>query len=106
VDGLALRLYGIASQGGMRSLGLPGGTLSPGEPADFLSIDLEDPSVAGASAEDLVVAVVFSAARTAVRDVWVGGNAIVTNGESWAGRPGGREIARDFARVMKKLWGG
>ena len=106
VDGLALRIYGIASQGGMRSLGLPGGTLSPGEPADFLSIDLEDPSVAGASAEDLVVAVVFSAARTAVRDVWVGGDAIFTKGESWTGRPGGREIARDFARVMKKLWGG
>jgi formimidoylglutamate deiminase len=105
VDGLAARLYGFASQGGMRSLGIAGGALSPGEPADFLSIDLEDPSVAGASAGDLLPAVVFSAVRTAVRDVVVGGDAIVTEGEACAGRPGGREIAREFTRTMKKLWG-
>jgi formimidoylglutamate deiminase len=106
VDGLAARLYGFASRGGMRSLGLPGGTLSPGEPADFLCVDLEDPSVAGASEGDLLPAVVFSAARTAVRDVVVGGDAIVTDGEVSPGRTGAREVARDFARTMKKLWGG
>jgi len=30
----------------------------------------------------------------------------VTDGEASPGRPGAREIARDFARTMKKLWGG
>jgi formimidoylglutamate deiminase len=106
VDGLAARLYGFASRGGMRSLGLPGGSLDPGDPADFVAVDLEDPSIAGASAEDLLPAVVFSAARTAVRDVVAGGEAIVTDGEAAPGRPGASQIARDFARTMKKLWGG
>src|SRR6266404_5728362 len=43
VGGLGARLYGVASEGGMRSLGLPGGTLRPGEPADFVAVDLDDP---------------------------------------------------------------
>ena len=90
----------------MRSLGLPGGSLDPGDPADFVAVDLEDPSIAGASAEDLLPAVVFSAARTAVRDVVAGGDAVVTDGEASPGRPGASQIARDFARTMKKLWGG
>jgi formimidoylglutamate deiminase len=106
VDGLAARLYGFASRGGMRSLGLPGGTLEPGDPADFLSIDLEDPYVAGASEDDLLATVVFSASRAAIRDVAVGGELIVADGEIPPGRPAGREIARDFARTMRKLWGG
>jgi len=106
VDGLAARLYGFASRGGMRSLALPGGSLDPGDPADFVAVDLEDPSIAGASAADLLPAVVFSAARTAVRDVVAGGEAVVTDGESSPGRPGASQIARDFARTMKKLWGG
>jgi formimidoylglutamate deiminase len=106
VDGLAARLYGFASRGGMRSLGLPGGSLDPGDPADFVAVDLEDPSIAGASSADLLPAVIFSAARTAVRDVVAGGEAIVTDGEPSPGRPDASQIARDFARTMKKLWGG
>jgi formimidoylglutamate deiminase len=106
LDALASRLYGFASRGGMRSLGLPGGTLAPGEPADFLSVDLEDPSIAGASSGDLLPAVVFSAARAAVRDVVVGGAAIVTDGEASPGRPRAGDVAGDFARTMKKLRGG
>jgi formimidoylglutamate deiminase len=106
VDGLAARLHGFASQGGMRALGLPGGSLAPGEPADFLAVDLADPSIAGATSADLLPTVVFSAARTAVRDVLVGGEASMTDGEASAGRPGSGEVARDFARTMRKLWGG
>jgi formimidoylglutamate deiminase len=106
LDALAIRLYGFASRGGMRSLGLPGGTLAPGEPADFLSVDLEDPSIAGASSGDLLPAVVFSAARATVRDVVVGGAAIVTDGEASPGRPREGDVAGDFARTMKKLRGG
>jgi formimidoylglutamate deiminase len=105
VDGLAARLYGFASKGGMRSLGLPGGSLAPGEPADFLAVDLEDPSIAGASAADLLPNVVFSAARTAVTDVVVGGEAILAGGAPAPGRPAPDELARDLARTMKKLWG-
>ncbi len=105
-DALARRLYGFASSGGMRSLLLPGGSLAPGEPADFVVVDLEDPSVAGASADDLVSALVFSAARTAVADVFVGGEPVVRGGASAPGRPAADEVVRDFRGTMRKLWGG
>jgi formimidoylglutamate deiminase len=106
VDGLGRRLLGFATAGGMRALGLPGGTLAPGDPADFVAVALDDPSLAGASRDDLVPVVVFSAARTAVREVFVAGQPIVQGGGDVAGRPGGEEIVRDFERTMRKLWGG
>ena len=81
-DGLARRLYGFASTGGMASLGLPGGSLAPGEPADFMVVNLGDPSIAGASRDDLVALAVFSMARTAIRDVYVAGVPVVEAGRS------------------------
>jgi len=104
LDDLARRLYGFASGGGMNSLGLPGGHLAQGEPADFIVVDLEDPSVAGASAQDLLPNVLFSAARTAVRDVYVGGDPVVSGGASAPGRPATEEIAGEFRETMKKIW--
>jgi formimidoylglutamate deiminase len=106
IDALAARLYGFASAGGMRSLALPGGTLAPGEPADFVALDLGDPSIAGASAEDLLPTVLFSAARTAVMDVLVAGEPVLVEGAPPAGRPAASEVVSDFQRTMKKLWGG
>jgi formimidoylglutamate deiminase len=106
VDALAARLYAIASAGGMRSLGLPGGTLVPGEPADLVTLDLGDPSIAGASVADLLPAVLFSAARSAVRDVLVAGEAVLLDGFAAPGRPVAAEVVADFGRTMKKLWGG
>ncbi len=106
VDALASRLHGIASAGGMRSLAIPGGTLVPGEPADFVTLDLGDPSIAGSSAADLLPTVVFSAARTAVRDVLVAGEPALLDGEPAPGRPAAAEVVADFERTMKKLWGG
>jgi formimidoylglutamate deiminase len=105
VDGIARRLYAAASAGGMASLGLEGGTLAPGEPADFVVVDLDDPSVAGAGAADLVAAVVFSGSRAAVREVYVAGEAIVAGGEAAPGRPEGDEVAAAFRATMRKLWG-
>jgi formimidoylglutamate deiminase len=106
VDALAARLLGIASAGGMRSLGLAGGSLRPGEPADFLAVDLADSSIAGAYFEDLLPTVVFSAARTAVTDVVVGGDDVVRDGAPAAGRPAPAAVVADFARTMRKLRGG
>jgi formimidoylglutamate deiminase len=105
LDGLARRLYAAASAGGMAALGLEGGTLAPGEPADFVVVDLDDPSLAGASSEDLVATTVFSGSRGAVRDVFVGGEPIVAAGEAAPGRPEGDEVAADFRATMRKLWG-
>ena len=100
VDGLGARLYSIGSEGGMRALGLPGGALRVGEPADFLTADLDDPSIAGAAAEDLLSTVVFSMERTAIREVHVAGAAIVRDGRT------GHEaqVVPAFRAAMRRLW--
>ncbi len=77
---LARRLFDCASVNGARSIGFEGGRLQPGAPADFFTVDLDDPSIAGSSTEHLLANIVFSLSRTAVRDVVVAGKQIVENG--------------------------
>jgi formimidoylglutamate deiminase len=103
IDGLGRRLWDVASAGGMASLGLRGGGLAPGDPADFLVASLDDPSLAGASAEDLLPAAVFGMARTAVRDVYVGGEPAVLSGAP--ARVPAEVVVQDFRDTMRKLWG-
>ncbi len=76
-ESLAERLYRFASAGGMAALGWRGGALAPGEPADFVAVALDDPSIAGATPDDLVTLALFAMSRSAVRDVYVGGVPIV-----------------------------
>ena len=94
--GLGAKLYGIASEGGMRALGLPGGALRPGEPADFIVVDLDDPSIAGANADDSMANVTFSMERTAIRETWVSGERLPL--DFAAALP-------PFRAAMRRLWG-
>jgi formimidoylglutamate deiminase len=87
VGGLGAKLYGIASEGGM---------LRPGEPADFIVVDLDDPSIAGANGEDLMANVTFSMERTAIRETWVGGERLPL--DFAAALP-------PFRAAMRRLWG-
>ncbi len=105
VPSLAARLYGFASAGGMASRGLTGGTLAPGEPADFVVVRLDDASVAGSSERDLLATVVASMARSAVRDVYVAGEPVVEDGAPAAGRAGAEEARRAFAAALARLRG-
>jgi formimidoylglutamate deiminase len=77
---LARRLFDCATISGATSIGFDGGTLEPGAPADFFTVDLDDPSVAGSTTENLLANVVFSLSRTAIKDVVVGGKVIVADG--------------------------
>ena len=77
---LARRLFACATTSGATSIGFNGGTLEPGAPADFFTVDLDDPSIAGSSSENLLTNIVFSLSRTAIRDVVVGGKRIVEDG--------------------------
>ncbi len=104
LDGLARRLHACASEGGMAALGLPGGRLAPGDPADFIVLRLGDPSIAGARPDDLLPAVVFSLARTAVRDVYVGGEPALLGGEPAPGRAARPAVSRDFDAAMRRVW--
>ena len=70
---LATRLFECATVNGAKAIGFHGGELEPGAPADFFTVDLDDPSIAGASPDDLLAAIVFSLSRTAIREVAVNG---------------------------------
>jgi formimidoylglutamate deiminase len=76
---LARRLFDCATISGAKSIGFSGGKLEPEAPADFFTVDLDDPSIAGSWPDDLLANIVFSLSRTAVRDVVVAGKQIVEN---------------------------
>ena len=97
---LAARLFDCATVNGARSINAPSGRLEPGFPADFFTVRLDDPSIAGATPDDLLSSIVFGLARTAVRDVFVGGRQIVNDGQHVAQH----ETVESFAALQRKLW--
>jgi formimidoylglutamate deiminase len=98
---LARSLFDCATINGARSLGFNGGNLVAGAPADFFTIDVDDPSIAGASTSDLLSCLIFSASRATVKDVIVAGNRIVEDGK----HPDQQDIVARFVQLQKKLWG-
>ncbi len=98
-NALARRLFDCATVNGANSIRASGGALDLGQPADFFTVELDDPSIAGASDEDLLTTIVFSLARTAIRDVVVGGKQIVTEGR----HQDQEEIVQRFVAVQKRL---
>ena len=97
---LAAQLFNCATVSGAESINAPGGSLEPGRAADFFTVDLNDPSIAGASPDDLLSSIVFSLSRTAVKDVVVGGKRIVENGR----HAQQEEIVERFKALQKRLW--
>lgn len=98
---LAKRLFDCATLSGAASLGFEGAALQSGMPADFFTVDLNDPSIAGAGHADLLSSIVFSLARTAVKDVVVGGRRIVEDGRHFSQD----EVVKDFGALQRNLWG-
>ena len=98
---LAARLFDCATINGAESINAPSGSLEPGRPADFFTVDLDDPSIAGASSDDLLSAIVFSLSKTAISDVVVGGKRIVEDGR----HAQQEDIVERFKALQKKLWG-
>jgi formimidoylglutamate deiminase len=96
----AKHLFHCATEAGSNSVGGPGGSLEPGRAADFFTVALDDPSIAGADSESLLTHIVFSAERTAVRDVAVGGKFVLLDGR----HPLADEIVQEFASVQRGLW--
>ena len=96
---LAERLFQCATINGARSIGMTSSTLETEE--DFFTVDLNDPSLAGAAEDDLLPHIVFSLARTAVKDVVVAGKQIVADGR----HAQQEEIVERFKALQKRLWG-
>jgi len=100
ISALAARLFGCATAAGARSLGFDGGELRAGAAADFFTVALDDPSIAGAGADDLLPAIVFSLSRAAVRETVVGGRPVVEQSRHAAQD----EIVSRFAALQRRLW--
>ena len=100
LSGLAARLFECATSNGAASVGAPTGKLEVGRSADFFTVDLDDPSIAGADIEALLSNIVFAQSRTAVRDVVVAGRRIVEEGRHAALD----EVVEKFKLVQHSLW--
>jgi formiminoglutamate deiminase len=74
-------LLSAATAGGMAALGRPeGGRIRPGAPADFVTLDLTSPRLAGTRPADAVAAAVYAATAADVSEVVVAGRRIVSGG--------------------------
>jgi formimidoylglutamate deiminase len=100
-DGLARRLLEMATVHGARGLGLTVGELRPGAPADWFTVDLEDPSLAGVSREALLAALLVGGARALVREVVVDGHTVVSDGR----HPLQARSREDFTALARRLFG-
>jgi formimidoylglutamate deiminase len=98
---LASRLFDCATLQGARALGVSAGQLTHGAFADFITVDLDEMSIAGNSGEDLLPLAVFSLSRSAIRDVVVNGRWVVRDQR----HPLQEEIISRFKQLHRKLWG-
>ncbi|HEY6046050.1 MAG TPA: formimidoylglutamate deiminase [Pyrinomonadaceae bacterium] len=98
IDGT--QLFDCATIQGARSIGAQSGALEVGRPADFFTVDLEDPSIAGASSDDLLSNIVFAASRAAIREVVVGGKPVVSEGQHLLQS----DVVEKFNALQKRLW--
>ncbi|MEE2757771.1 MAG: formimidoylglutamate deiminase [Myxococcota bacterium] len=82
---------------GARALGVNAGRLAAGHLADFITVDLNHPSMAGVVTGDLISQLMFGVKTQAVRDVFVGGKAIVEAGR----HPGQAQIVADYQQYVQ-----
>jgi formimidoylglutamate deiminase len=94
------QLFDCATVHGARSIGAPSGALEVGKPADFFTVDLEDPSITGSSSDDLLSNIVFAASRAAIREVVVGGKPVVSEGQHLLQA----DVVEKFNALQKRLW--
>jgi formimidoylglutamate deiminase len=97
---LASRLFDCATVHGARALDLPSEGLTPGSFADFFTVDLNDVSIAGHSAEDLLPIIVFTLNRSAIRDVVVNGRLILRDQKHLLQD----EIISRFKETHQRVW--
>lgn len=92
--------FHAATVAGARSLGATGGALEVGRPADFFTVNLFDPSLAGSDGDSLLANVLFAADRRAIRDVWIGGRQRSAGGR----HPNQGPIVGRFVDLQRRIW--
>jgi formimidoylglutamate deiminase len=96
------RLWRAAAQNGARALGQPVGRIAVGCRADWLVLDAQHPSMAGAPADAALDRMLFAGADKAIRDVMVGGQWVIKDGQHAADA----QLRADFGRIMNGLSAG
>ena len=95
LDGTALpaeRAFAMGTRSGAEILGLETGAIAPGQYADFVAVDLDEPSLHPPT--DLLKSVVYAMSARAVTDVWVHGRRVVDDR---------RLVTVDQARLMARV---
>jgi len=93
------RLWRDAALHGAQAIGQPVGAIAVGRRADWLVLDHQHPSLAGAAPDTVLDHLVFAGAERAIRDVMVAGQIVVRDGRH-RGAPAVRE---KFAALMQRL---
>lgn len=70
-------LLTAGTSAGARALGLPSGELAIGQPADFIAINLQHPSLSGWTSDDLLDVLFFGASAEVITGTWVQGHRII-----------------------------
>ena len=96
---LGRKLFAHATEGGARSLRIQAGSLEPGHRADFFSLELDHPSVAGCDPESLLDTLVFGGRQGAICEVWIAGKKLVENGRHRLRR----QTVEDYKMAMGSL---
>jgi formimidoylglutamate deiminase len=93
------RLWREAAREGAAALGQPAGAIAEGARADWLVLDAEHASMAGARAETALDHLIFAGGGAAIRDVMVGGRWVVKERRHAAEE----RLARPFKELMARL---
>ena len=91
-------LFDGALAGGSRALGVTGG-LAEGEMADIVSLDADNPALAGRSGDAILDSWIFGSRRSLVDCVWTSGRKVVTNGRHHQAE----SVAAGFRRRLEGL---
>jgi len=92
-------LYVACARDGGVASGRPIGALAPGMRADLVVLDPDHSALAGGDVETIVDRWII-AGNGCVRDVYVGGKAVITQGT----HPDATSIRRRYQKTMKHLW--
>ena len=106
-DSTAAALFEAAVAGGRAATGQRVGGIQAGHRADFMIVDNQSASLLGVPPDHLLDAMVFSTPAPRLTDVFVAGEAVVTQGQV-VGRdsmvPLWPQLAADFQVAMSALW--
>ncbi len=97
--GVPSGLFQAALAGGARASGAKVGAIAPGHRADIVVLDSADARLVGRTGDDLIDCWLFSGTADVVRDVYVAGKRVISDGH----HEYERQIYEDYCAAIRKL---